>query len=270
MPRLMRSDPRDPCLHACVTRTYEPSLTNCLQLRHCLNIKPEQHAVFERFSDSAGGYIILEPTNQQVFKTLIRAAKAKSKLRLKATVTPDPATVTPDVTEEKTEDMAPTQDSQDTTAEKPVEPVIVRSPDNQTSSRDSTALDGRSIGSGIFQFREARASQQTLVDCDAPTPLPFSADRSDFFNVLARAGHAAPRELAFRSREPAVTPTASAQGQWSVCCMLLQSRLYATGTHPSGHAVVPLSPFSSWSGPRLPRSFVAAASCSISSTCWRL
>ena len=95
-------------------------LTLCLQLRHCLNIKPEQHAVFERFSDSAGGYIILEPTNQQVFKTLIRAAKAKSKLRLKATVTPDPASVTPDATEQTTEDMASAQDNRNTTAEKPV------------------------------------------------------------------------------------------------------------------------------------------------------
>ena len=54
--------------------------------------------------------------------------------------------------------------------EKAAEPVIVRSPDNQTPSRDSTALDGRSIGSGIFQFREARASQQTLVEPEAPVP----------------------------------------------------------------------------------------------------
>jgi next-to-BRCA1 protein 1 len=214
--------------------SLEPSLTSCLQLRHCLNIKPEQHAVFERFSDSAGGYIILESTNQQVFKTLIRAAKAKSKLRLKATVTPDPASVTPEVTEEKTEDMASTQDSQDTTAEKPVEPVIVRSPENQASARDSTALDGRSIGSGIFQFREARASQQTLVESDAPTPRPFSSDCSEFFNALARAGgNAAPRELAFRSREPAATPAVCAQGQWSVYCNNCDNAMYDAHYHCS-------------------------------------
>jgi next-to-BRCA1 protein 1 len=213
--------------------SLEPSLTTCLQLRHCLNIKPEQHAVFERFSDSAGGYIILEPSNQQVFKTLIRAAKAKSKLRLKATVTPDPASVTPDATEEKTEDMASTQNNQDMPSEKPVEPIIVRSPDNQASSRDSTALDGRSIGSGIFQFREARASQQTLVESDAPTPRPFSSDRSEFFNNLARAGHAAPRELAFRSREPAATPTASTQGQWSVYCNNCDNAMYDAHYHCS-------------------------------------
>jgi len=204
------------------------------KLRHCLNIKPEQHAVFERFSDSAGGYIILEPTNQQVFKTLIRAAKAKSKLRLKATVTPDPASVTSDATEETTEDMASAQDNQNTTAEKPVEPVIVRSPDNQASSRDSMALDGRSIGSGIFQFREARASQQTLVEPEAPTPRPFSSDCSEFFSQLARAGgNTAPRELAFRSREPAATPAVSAQGQWSVYCNNCDNAMYDAHYHCS-------------------------------------
>jgi len=194
------------------------------QLRHCLNIKPEQHAVFERFSDSAGGYIILESNNPQVFKTLIRAAKAKSKLRLKATVTPD-------LTEEKPEEAASLEDTPTMPAEKAVEPVIVRSPDNQTSSRDSTALDGRSIGSGIFQFREARASQQTLVEPEAPVPQPFTADRSDFFDTLASAGVA--RELAFRSREPAVTPVAPAQGQWSVYCNHCDAAMYDAHYHCS-------------------------------------
>lgn len=201
-------------------------LTVTPQLRHCLNIKPEQHAVFERFSDSAGGYIVLESNNPQVFKTLIRAAKAKSKLRLKATVTPDLA-------EKKPEEAAAPQDTTDMSTQKVAEPVIVRSPDNQTPSRDSTALDGRSIGSGIFQFREARASQQTLVEPEAPVPRPFTADRSDFFNSLARASAQAPRELAFRSREPAVTPIAPAQGQWSVYCNNCDAAMYDAHYHCS-------------------------------------
>jgi len=117
--------------------------------------------------------------------------------------------------------------------EKAAEPVIVRSPDNQTPSRDSTALDGRSIGSGIFQFREARASQQTLVEPEAPVPQPFTADRSDFFSSLASAGMQAPRELAFRSREPAVTPVAPAQGQWSVYCNSCDAAMYNAHYHCS-------------------------------------
>lgn len=42
--------------------------------------------MFERFSDSAGAYVVLDSANPQVYKTLFRAAKAKLKLRLKATV----------------------------------------------------------------------------------------------------------------------------------------------------------------------------------------
>jgi next-to-BRCA1 protein 1 len=213
------------CNHHHIIHFSQP-LTRSPQLRHCLNIKPEQHAVFERFSDSAGGYIILESNNPQVFKTLIRAAKAKSKLRLKATVTPD-------LTEQKPEEVASSEDIPAMSAEKAVEPVIVRSPDNQTSSRDSTALDGRSIGSGIFQFREARASQQTLVEPEAPVPQPFTADRSDFFNAIANAALQAPRELAFRSREPAVTPVAPAQGQWSVYCNSCDAAMYNAHYHCS-------------------------------------
>lgn len=61
---------------------------NCLeQLRQVLDIKPEQHMLLERFSDSSGDYVTLAENSPQVFKTLIRAAKAKGKLRLKATVT---------------------------------------------------------------------------------------------------------------------------------------------------------------------------------------
>ena len=43
--------------------------------------------MFERFSDSAGSYITLDSNNPSVYKQLYRAAKAKLKLRIKATVT---------------------------------------------------------------------------------------------------------------------------------------------------------------------------------------
>ncbi|KAK3707850.1 hypothetical protein LTR37_011852 [Vermiconidia calcicola] len=177
------------------------------KLRQLLAIKPEQTVTFERFSDSAGGYITLDPNNPQVFKTLIRAAKAKLKLRLKATVSPLPEqerSEVPEMAEEKAE-------------QKPSEPVIVRSPVYQNSPRDSTAIDGRSVGSGIFQFREARASQQTLVDTsEAPVPQPFSSnDNKDFFETLAEKGSR--RGLVFRSRG---TPAAvNNHGHpWSVYC----------------------------------------------------
>ncbi|KAK7542146.1 uncharacterized protein J3D65DRAFT_547966 [Phyllosticta citribraziliensis] len=66
------------------------------KLRQLLNIPPNQQVTFERFSDSAGAYITLDPENPQVYKTLFRAAKAKLKLRLRATVINDPNDKTED------------------------------------------------------------------------------------------------------------------------------------------------------------------------------
>jgi next-to-BRCA1 protein 1 len=42
--------------------------------------------VFERYSDSAGTFVTLDPENTPVYKQLFRAAKAKLKLRIKATI----------------------------------------------------------------------------------------------------------------------------------------------------------------------------------------
>ena len=169
------------------------------QLRYLLGIKQEQTVVFERFSDSAGGYITLDTSDPQVFKTLIRAAKAKLKLRLKATVTP----------------VEPQEEVTTEAPQKAMEPVIVHSPVYQNSLRDSTAFDRRSVGSGIFQFREARVSQQTLANTDeAPVPGPFTAKQNDFFKGLASHGN-----LALRTKEQPATVLVNSHGHpWSVYC----------------------------------------------------
>ncbi|KAF2201814.1 hypothetical protein GQ43DRAFT_440240 [Delitschia confertaspora ATCC 74209] len=56
------------------------------KLRALLCIQPDQEVIFERYSDSAGAYITLDPWKISVYKTLFRAAKAKLKLRLRATL----------------------------------------------------------------------------------------------------------------------------------------------------------------------------------------
>ncbi|KAL8694027.1 MAG: hypothetical protein Q9218_001265 [Villophora microphyllina] len=56
------------------------------KLRSLLAVPPNQIVTFERFSDSAGSYIALDSNNPAVYKQLFRAAKAKLKLRLKATI----------------------------------------------------------------------------------------------------------------------------------------------------------------------------------------
>ncbi|KAL8653555.1 MAG: hypothetical protein Q9210_002037 [Variospora velana] len=57
------------------------------KLRSLLAVPPSQDITFERFSDSAGSYIPLDSNNPAVYKQLYRAAKAKLKLRIKATIT---------------------------------------------------------------------------------------------------------------------------------------------------------------------------------------
>ncbi|KAM3425351.1 ZZ-type zinc finger-containing protein P35G2.11c [Cercospora zeina] len=185
------------------------------KLRHVLDIKPAQHMLLERFSDSAGGYITLDQSNPQVFKTLIRAAKAKGKLRLKATVSPLAVPQEKEAVEVK---VAPKQMS----------PVIVRSPMHPTQKlsnicsqpsqapppRESVSLDQRSIGSGIFQFRDALNSQQTLVGNEAPVPRPF-LDQSTFGNVAAPV---VAQKLPLRPREPVNSPKRPLRDEYSVYC----------------------------------------------------
>ncbi|KAL8784428.1 MAG: hypothetical protein Q9213_003951 [Squamulea squamosa] len=67
------------------------------KLRSLLNVHPTQTITFERFSDSAGSYIALDSNNPAVYKQLYRAAKAKLKLRIKATIT-EVSLPEPDVT----------------------------------------------------------------------------------------------------------------------------------------------------------------------------
>ncbi|KAF2211718.1 hypothetical protein CERZMDRAFT_98151 [Cercospora zeae-maydis SCOH1-5] len=218
------------------------------KLRHVLDIKPAQHMVLERFSDSAGGYITLDQSTPQVFKTLIRAAKAKGKLRLKATVSPLPIPQEKEAVEVKA-------------VPKQMNPVIVRSPmhPSQTPSnnrpqpsqapppRESVSLDQRSVGCGIFQFRDALNSQQTLVGNEAPVPPPF-LDQSTFGNMAApvvpqnsqqtlvgneapvprpfldqstlgnMAAPVLPQQLPLRPRDPAISPKRSHRDEYSVCC----------------------------------------------------
>ena len=69
-----------------------------IQLRFLLAIPITQTVIFERYSDSAGSYITLDSKNPSVYKQLYRAAKAKLKLRLKATVIDD-APSTPEAVE---------------------------------------------------------------------------------------------------------------------------------------------------------------------------
>ncbi|RAL06350.1 ZZ type zinc finger domain protein [Aspergillus ibericus CBS 121593] len=59
-------------------------------LRQLLGVPEDVNVIFERYSDSAGCYIQLDSENPAVYKQLYRAAKAKLKLRIKATTAGEP------------------------------------------------------------------------------------------------------------------------------------------------------------------------------------
>lgn len=173
-------------------------LADRFQLRHVLCIAPDQPIVFERFSDSAGGYVVLDDSNPAVFKTLIRAAKAKLKLKMRASVPSDAP---------KTETL-------------PSEPSAAASTVS-VPPRDATTLSQRSIGPGIFEFRDALASQKKS---EAPLPHPFGKsclsclsfapiDVSDFTANTTTQGvkHDLPLRVAQASEEVS-------KGPWSIFC----------------------------------------------------
>ncbi|KAJ5613500.1 Zinc finger ZZ-type [Penicillium herquei] len=64
------------------------------KIRTLLGVPADVNVILERYSDSAGSYILLDSGNQTVYKQLYRAAKAKSKLRIKATAVEEESTST--------------------------------------------------------------------------------------------------------------------------------------------------------------------------------
>jgi next-to-BRCA1 protein 1 len=64
-------------------------------IRTFLHIPADAEVVFERYSDSAASFVLLELGNIPIYKQLYRAAKAKSKLKIRVTVKEQPKTTVP-------------------------------------------------------------------------------------------------------------------------------------------------------------------------------
>lgn len=78
------------------------------QLRSFLPIPADTKIMIERYSDSAAAYVMLDASNMAVYKQLYRAAKAKSKLKLRVSAMPDNEEASPEpVTVEDAPEVAP-------------------------------------------------------------------------------------------------------------------------------------------------------------------
>ncbi|KAJ8066908.1 hypothetical protein OCU04_004293 [Sclerotinia nivalis] len=160
------------------------------KLRYLLAIPPTSEAIFERYSDSAAAFIVLDSTNPSVYKQLYRAAKAKLKLRLKVTikdklpVMPKPATVEDEeptpakIVEEK--DMHTSESAMPTSgysgsskprevAEKEKVDIVVDPFASMQKNLDELALG---LGAYKTQLELASSSGPSLIPI-----APFSTDR---------------------------------------------------------------------------------------------
>ncbi|KAF2865292.1 hypothetical protein BDV95DRAFT_612872 [Massariosphaeria phaeospora] len=185
------------------------------KLRSLLELKSDDVVVFERYSDSAGSYVTLDSDKPQVYKTLFRAAKAKLKLRLKATILgqeePEPTPAAP------LEELTPappasslhrmSTDTLTPQAVAQVSPVIAHSPmpppTVSTYKKPQVESEEASPVSPLANKAEVED------EAEAPVPRSFTA-RKAFFHGLANASRNT--DLAFRPKE--VAPQCS----WVVYC----------------------------------------------------
>ncbi|KAI2482215.1 zz type zinc finger domain-containing protein [Pyrenophora tritici-repentis] len=172
------------------------------KLRSILQLQPEDNVVFERYSDSAAAYVTLDADKPQVYKTLFRAAKAKLKLRLRATIPGEeppaapPAAIPPHLVPGYVPSMhRMSTDTLIPQANATVSPVIARSPDAKPSPPLSPVSPPKAT--------EAKAEEE------APIPQAFTA-RQSFFRGLATANHHS--GLAFRPKP------SNACTSWVVYC----------------------------------------------------
>ncbi|KAJ8114902.1 hypothetical protein OPT61_g3318 [Boeremia exigua] len=151
------------------------------KLRAGLQIRDDEQVVFERYSDSAAAYVTLDSNAPAVYKTLFRAAKAKLKLRLRATVPgelPMPAPPAPfkpvnpelSVFRESSETLTPQPAA-------PVSPVIARSPEApkleavSPVSPPQPADDGEAPVPEPFTTRQAFIEKLTMIPPNVPLTL---------------------------------------------------------------------------------------------------
>lgn len=171
--------------------------------------------MFERYSDSAASYVTLDASKPQVYKTLFRAAKAKLKLRLKATFPGEENETAPIPAAPSLETLVPTsvpsslhRTSTDTltpcVAISPC-PVVARSPDvpappkfepvSPVSPIKATEKEDEAPLPRSFTARQSKCSELPRQQCITLTETDNCAG---FFNNLATASYNA--DLAFRPK----------------------------------------------------------------------
>ncbi|KAF1986273.1 hypothetical protein K402DRAFT_404692 [Aulographum hederae CBS 113979] len=193
------------------------------KLRQLLQIPDGEVVVFERYSDSAGKYITLDPENQAVYKTLFRAAKAKLKLRLKATMPNEELTPIAEASQESEVPPPPPVPTMSrpnrvpqplyptyaTLPTMPMMPTMPAPPARMAADGPSNTMKEK------YPVVDVKHINMANEKGEAPLPKPFPATREGFFAELANIARA--RELSLREKTNGTTVQNPACS-WSVYC----------------------------------------------------
>lgn len=172
----------------------------------------------ERYSDSAGAFIVLEPDNPTVYKTLHRAAKAKLKLRLR--VTPLPLESKTDEPNQPSIPGSFVQSSSSPTATittpSPVPSAGVAAHWATMAPPIVSSQPSSSSGSSSSQARHPPvAVRLPAANLNGEDAASRARARQHFFAELSNISQK--RDLALRLKEAPPAPPA-ATGAWSVYC----------------------------------------------------
>jgi next-to-BRCA1 protein 1 len=115
-------------------------------IRNFLHLSPDVEVAFERYSDSAASFILLEHGNIPIYKQLYRAAKAKSKLKIRVTA----------------------KEQAKPTVPKPV--TVEDEPESSASAEAPVSLD--EPPKEIVDAVENSPAPAPATDAPAPTPVP--------------------------------------------------------------------------------------------------
>ena len=141
-----------------------------------LGIPADAAVIFQRYSDSAGTYIHLDPSNPAVYKQLYRAAKAKLKLRIKAVV---PVLPSPPLEEEDI--PRPQSPPRCNYLETVLGSPVVGSPANPTAADSASIvpeLPARVWGDSTPHLPEPQPQPQEQPQ-EQPQPQPQPEDQSE-------------------------------------------------------------------------------------------
>ena len=182
-----------------------------------MDVPSDQIVKLERYSDSAGAFIVLESDNPTVYKTLYRAAKAKLKLRLRVT-------------------LLPVEGLRDEPIQPNVPGSFVQPPCSSTANHTSpspvpsagSAVHWAAMAPAVVSSQETSSSVPTPSQTtNTPVGVRLSAASLSGEDVRTRAKQqyfaelsniSQKRDLALRLKDAAPPVPSVTTGPWSVFC----------------------------------------------------